>query len=88
MAAQLQLHGRQWLPQQNFLPKYLIQTKFTEALTALFFEAEFADLVLEDKAQELGTDTYNTGEGRRSRDFDKDGDPDLVRAGAFETLHY
>ena len=76
---------------QQVPPKYLIQTKFTEAFYGpgkRALEAEFADLVLEDKAQELGTDTYNTGRGAAVEDFDKDGYLDLVTAGAFETLHY
>lgn len=76
---------------QEVPAKYRIQNAFTDAFYGerkKKIEAEFSLLVFEERARELGVDTYNTGRGVAVEDFDKDGDLDLVTGGSFDYLIY
>src|SRR5947207_6905842 len=42
----------------------------------------------EDRAKELGVDTYNTGRGVAVEDFDNDGYLDIVTGGSFDVVKY
>ncbi len=76
---------------QNVPPKYLIQSRF---INSFYGEEkrrtaeEFRYLSFEDRASELGVDTYGTGRGVAVEDFDKDGYLDIVTGGGFEEVKY
>jgi hypothetical protein len=76
---------------QDVPPQHLIKSQFIEAFygpAKQAVESQFADLTFEDRAGDLGVDTYGTGRGVAVEDFDNDGYLDIVTGGAFETLHY
>ncbi|HEU4388552.1 MAG TPA: CRTAC1 family protein [Blastocatellia bacterium] len=76
---------------QEVPPRYLIKGEFIEAFYgARRAEAEkqFSWLVLDDRARDLGVDTYNTGRGMAVEDFDRDGYLDIVTGGSFEDVRY
>ncbi|HZY85278.1 MAG TPA: hypothetical protein VFE78_10640, partial [Gemmataceae bacterium] len=51
-------------------------------------EARYAHLTFEDRAKELGVDTFHAGRGVAVEDFDMDGYLDIITAGGFEGLRY
>ncbi len=76
---------------QKVPAKYRIQHVFTDAFYGerkKKVEAEFSHLGFEERARELGVDTFNTGRGDAVEDFDHDSDFDLVIGVSFDYLIY
>ena len=76
---------------QEVPQKYLIQNRFIDSFhgdSKEQLEAEYAYLSFEDRANELGVDTYDTGRGVAIEDFDKDGYLDIVTGGVFNDVKY
>jgi hypothetical protein len=51
-------------------------------------EAEFSYLSFDERARELGVDTFNSGKGVAVEDFDGDGYLDIVTGGNFDTVRF
>ena len=51
-------------------------------------ERDFANIRFDERAAELGVNTFNTGRGVAVEDFDGDGFPDIVTGGSFDDLRY
>jgi FG-GAP-like repeat len=76
---------------QEVPPKYLIQTEFIDSFYGAHkseIEKQYSYLMFEDRAKELGVDTYNTGRGVAVEDFDNDGYLDIVTGGSFDVVKY
>lgn len=76
---------------QEVPERYLIQTRFIDSFYGEHrkeIEQRCSYLMFEDRAPELGVDTYNTGRGVAVEDFDKDGYLDIVTGGSFDVVKY
>ncbi|HMG74274.1 MAG TPA: CRTAC1 family protein [Pyrinomonadaceae bacterium] len=91
----------QWLLNFNYMtvngfpqevpPKYLINTKFIDTFYGerkKQTEAEFASISFDDRAHEMGVDTFNSGKGVAVEDFDHDGYLDIVTGGNFDSVKF
>lgn len=91
----------QWLLNFNYMTlgrfpegvpeKYRIQTPFIDRFYGNGRERaqkEFADLVFEDHAKQLGVNTFQTGRGVAVEDFDGDGYLDLVVGDSYGPIHF
>ena len=76
---------------QEVPERYLIKTEFIDAFYGerkREIEKQYSQLMFEDRARELGVDTYNTGRGVAVEDFDNDGYLDIVTGGSFDGVKY
>jgi hypothetical protein len=91
----------QWLLNFNYMTvgafpgevpaKYLIKSDFVEAFYGRRkkeVEAKYARLSFDERARELGVDTFNAGKGVAVEDFDRDGYLDIVTGGNFDLVNF